>query len=356
MKKYRAAFIGFAHVHAPGFLQMFSQHEQVDMVACADLPAAVDSISTEQGTRKSNLALAMDGFGMKAYPNAGELFKNEKIDIVLSCAENAKHGEAARIAAEHGCHCLLEKPMATDYPMALNMSRRMRVAGRLLVINWPTTWSPELRAAEAIIRKGAIGRVLKFRFANGSSLGPFSYGQTMTDAEKAAEWWYRPEDGGGAFFDYCGYGCMLSTWLIGEKALGAQGMKANLNSPFALADDNGVVVARFPTAIATIEGTWSAMNGGAHLPQIIYGSEGTLVIGDAYIDVFRSRFGQDPDERHEVRPLPEHRDNLAKEMIHCIETGEALHPTLDVPLNLDAMALLDAGLRSAASGKYEIVM
>jgi predicted dehydrogenase len=335
---------------------MFSQHELVEMVACADLEASAESLSLEEGTRKSNLLLAMDGFGMKPYPNADALFKNEEIDIVLSCAENAKHGQAVRIAAEHGCHCLLEKPMATNYAMAVDMAERMRSAGKMLVINWPTTWSPELRAAEALIRKGAIGRVLKFHFANGSSLGPFSYGQTMTDAEKAAEWWYRPEDGGGAFFDYCGYGCMLSTWLIGEKALGAQGMKANLNSPFSPADDNGIVFARFPGALATIEGTWSALNTGAHLPQIIHGSEGTLVIGNEFVDVYRSRFSQEPDERHEVQPLPEHRDNLAKEMMHCLETGEALHPTLDVKLNLDAMALLDAGLRSAASGKYETVM
>jgi predicted dehydrogenase len=356
MKKYRAAFIGFAHVHAPGFLQMFSQHELVEMVACADLPSSAESLSMEQGTRKSNLALAMDGYDMKTYPNAEELFKNEKIDIVLSCAENAKHGEAVRIAAEHGCHCLLEKPMATDLAMAEDMARRMRAAGKMLVINWPTTWSPELRAAEALIRKGAIGRVLKFHYANGSSLGPFSYGQTMTDAEKAAEWWYRPQDGGGAFFDYCGYGCMLSTWLIGEKAVGAQGMKANLNNPFSVVDDNGIVLARFPNALATLEGTWSVLNGGANSPQLVYGTDGTLAIGDGTIDIYRTRFGREPDESHEVQPLPEHRNDLAKEMIHCIETGEALHPTLDVPLNLDAMALLDAGLRSAASGKYETVL
>jgi hypothetical protein len=32
-----------------------------------------------------------------------------------------------------------------------------------------------------------------------------------------------------------------------------------------------------------------------------------------------------------------------------------VHPTLDVPLNLDAAAILDAGIRSAASRKMELV-
>lgn len=355
MKTYRAAFIGFAHVHAPGFLAMFSQHPQVELAACADLPPSVPSVSGEQGTRGANLALAGDAYGMKRYADAETLFSNEDIDIVISCAENAKHGEVVRMAAAHGCHCLLEKPMATNLQMAEDMVSRMRKAGKTLVINWPTTWDPSLRAAEALVRKGAVGRVLKFRYMNGASLGPFSYGQNLTDDEKAAEWWYRPEDGGGAFFDYCGYGCMLSTWLVGSRAVEATALKANLASPFSRADDNGMILARFPEAVATIEGTWSVVNGGARIPHIIYGSEGTMVVGGEAIEVYRSRFGYEPDERHDVPPLPDERDNAAKEMIHCLETGEALHPTLDVPLNLDAMALLDAGLRSARSGRLEAV-
>jgi predicted dehydrogenase len=355
MKTYRAAFIGFAHVHAPGFMAMFSQHPQVQLAACADLPPSAPSLSAEEGTRGSNLALAEDAYEMKRYAGAEALFKNEKIDIVLSCAENSRHGEVVRMAAEHGCHCLLEKPMATSFDMAEDMAKRMRAAGRTLVVNWPTTWDASLRAAEALVRKGAIGRVLKFRYMNSSSLGPFSYGQDMTDAEKAAEWWYRPEDGGGAFFDYCGYGCMLSTWLIGSRAREAMALKANLTSPFASADDNGMILARFPEALATVEGTWSVLNGGVHIPYVVYGSEGTLVAGGESVDIYRSRFGYEPDERHEVPPLPEDRDNLAKEMIHCLDTGDALHPTLDLPLNLDAMALLDAGLRSAQSGRLEAV-
>jgi predicted dehydrogenase len=315
----------------------------------------VPSLSDAEGTRLSNLKLAQGRYRMKAYGSAEELFANESVDIVLSCAENSRHGEVARIAAEHGCHCVLEKPMATSLAMAGGMARLMRDAGRMLAINWPTTWSPELRAAEALVRGGAVGRVLKLRYMNGSSLGPFSYGQNLTDREKAAEWWYRCEDGGGAFLDYCGYGCMLSTWMFGRKAEGAMALKANLASSFGTADDNGLMIARFPGSIATIEGTWSVLNAGVHTPYVIYGSEGTMVAGRGDIGIYRTRFGADPDETHGVPPLPGHRDNLAKEFIHCLETGEPLHPTLGAGLNLDAMALLDAGLKSAESGRYETI-
>ena len=54
-------------------------------------------------------------------------------------------------------------------------------------------------------------------------------------------------------------------------------------------------------------------------------------------------------------PLPEGRETLAREFIHHLETGEPLHPTLEMMQNLEAMAILDAGIRSAASGKMELV-
>jgi hypothetical protein len=44
------------------------------------------------------------------------------------------------------------------------------------------------------------------------------------------------------------------------------------------------------------------------------------------------------------------RATIGEEMLHNIETGEALHPTLDVPLNRQAVAILDAGRRAADRG------
>jgi hypothetical protein len=42
-------------------------------------------------------------------------------------------------------------------------------------------------------------------------------------------------------------------------------------------------------------------------------------------------------------------------VINHLTTGEPLHETLRLDFNLDAMAILDAGIRSAASGKLEAV-
>jgi hypothetical protein len=68
--------------------------------------------------------------------------------------------------------------------------------------------------------------------------------------------------------------------------------------------------------------------------------------------IYRKR-GSVP-EVYEGGALPQGRDNIAKESIHHLDTGEPLHPTLDIPVNLKAMAILDAGIRSAASTQFEL--
>ena len=58
---------------------------------------------------------------------------------------------------------------------------------------------------------------------------------------------------------------------------------------------------------------------------------------------------------YEAEPLPAGRANVAGEYIHHLETGEPLHPTLEALNNLEYMAILDAGVRSAVSGRMETV-
>jgi predicted dehydrogenase len=54
--------------------------------------------------------------------------------------------------------------------------------------------------------------------------------------------------------------------------------------------------------------------------------------------------------RQRPAPLPAGHATPAEEFVHHLETGEPLHPTLQLGHNLETMAILDAGIRSAASG------
>jgi len=365
-KTHRVGVIGFAHMHVNGMIDSFAKLPNVEWVACADTVPVVPSISEADSTRKANLKRALEHTGIPtAYADYREMLDSETCDIIVFCPENARHGEVAEAIAAAGSHMMTEKPMAASLGEALRMTRAADAAGVSLMVNWPITWSPGIRKMKELLDAGTVGDTWEVKWRNGASMGPLAYGQDITDAEKGAEWWHQAAPGGGALLDYCCYGACLSRWLIGEPAVSAFGMKANLTSHYGDADDNAVITVRFPKAISILEGTWTTWNVGVPTGPIVYGTEGTLVstskqVGDRRVPAVavhtsRGYGGGEPDELVEGDPLPEGRTTLAEEFIHHIETGDALHLTLGAEFNLEAMAILDAGIRSAANGRMESV-
>ena len=370
-KTYRLGVIGFAHMHINTLLDRLSELPNVEWVACADTVPAVRPISCKPSTRRANLQRARDVTGIpQVYEDYRRMLEEEQFDIVIFCPENARHAVVAEAIAAKGIHMVTEKPMAASLSGALRMARAAKAHGVKMMINWPITWNPAIREMKALIDQGVIGDVWQVKWRNGASMGPLSYNKgedVLTDVEKGSEWWHQSATGGGAFLDYCCYGACLSRWYLGEQAVAAYGIKANLTSPYGDAEDNAIMTVRFPSALAILEATWSTWNVGLPTGPIAYGTRGTLVIdrlknaagGGArdVVKVYTSRgHGRtEPDRTVEGDPLPEGRKTLAEEFVHHLETGESLHPTLQVAHNVEVMAILDAGIRSAASGKLELV-
>lgn len=364
---YRVGVIGFAHMHINELMRAFAALPSVQWGACADTIPAVPELVKARFTRQWNLEHAHEDIGIpKVYDDYRQMLDQERFDIILFCPENARHGEVAQAIAAHGAHMVTEKPMAASYPEARSMAEAARAAGVALMVNWPTTWSPAVRKAKELLDAGAIGRLLEVKWRAGS-MGPLSHGSThpgvdgkalpMTDEQKGATWWHQKAPGGGALLDYCCYGACLSRWYVGEPATAAFGLTANLNSPYGDASDNAVITVRFPNALALLEATWTTLDHGIPTGPILYGETGTMVVerrgSDQVVRLSRGH-GEEPQDIP-GDPLPAGRATLAEEFTHHLETGEPLHETLQVGFNLDAMAILDAGIRSAESKRLETV-
>ncbi|MDQ1316962.1 MAG: hypothetical protein QG588_611, partial [Candidatus Poribacteria bacterium] len=106
-----------------------------------------------------------------------------------------------------------------------------------------------------------------------------------------------------------------------------------------------------PSAMGILEGTWTTWDHGVSSGPIVYGTTGTLIVEGAV----RVERGHGQNTIFKPEPIPEGRHQVSWEFIHHLETGEPLHPTLEMNFNLQAMAILDAGVRSANSGKLETV-
>ncbi|MBE3069041.1 MAG: Gfo/Idh/MocA family oxidoreductase [Planctomycetes bacterium] len=364
-KTYRVGAIGFAHMHINNVLALFGKHPQVRLVACADTAAARPELRKGPYTREWNVEFALHEIGVpRAYADYREMLAKEKFDIIVCCAENARHPEVVEACATAGVHVCVEKPMAMSLEHGLRMARAARAAGTRLVVNWPMTWSGAARKAGQLIQAGAVGRVIEVKWRGGHTgpLGPGAEHQgvaekakMLTGTQLGATWWHHAADGGGAMLDYCCYGAMVSFWYIGERGLAAVGLKGNLASPWGDADDNGAMIVRFPSAMGLYEGSWTTWSQGVPNGPIVYGTTGVLVV-DEKANVVREEHGSGGRDRvHKPAPLPKGRHNVAHEFIHHLDTGDAIHPTLDLDFNLDVMAILDAGLKSAESGRMETV-
>lgn len=366
-RTYRLGVIGFAHMHVNELVRAFADLPNVKWVACADTVPARPELVEARFTRGWNLRHAHETIGIPTvYEDYREMLDREKCDLVIFCPENARHGEIAEAIAGHGSHMLTEKPMATSLPEALRMVRAAEAHGVELFVNWPSTWWSGARKAKALLEAGAIGDLWEVKWRAGS-LGPLAHGSThpgvegtaveMSPREKAATWWHHADTGGGALLDYCSYGACLARWYVGQPAVAAFGMKANLASQYGDAEDNAIITVRFPQAVAIFEATWSCVDHGVPTGPILYGKRGTLVVESSgsreRVTLIQGKGGEAQDILGD--PLPPGRRTIAEEIIHHFETGDPVHPTLAASFNLDAQAILDAGARSASSGKLELV-
>lgn len=360
-KTYRLGVIGFSHMHVNGLIDAFAALPNVQWVACADTVPAVPTTTQKPASRPASIRRAQEHTGIpKVYEDYREMLDKESFDIIIFCPENARHGEVAEAIAAKGIHMVTEKPMSASLSDALRMVRAVKANNVELMVNWPTTWSPAIRKMKELIDAGTIGDVWEVKWRNGASLGPLSYSKgddAWDDIEKGKEWWHQAAPGGGALLDYCCYGACLSRWYIGEPAVAAIAVRANINSHFGDADDNAIITVRYPNALTILEGTWTTWHTGVPTGPIVYGTTGTMVIDHRELKVYTTRSYEavEPDLVTEGDPLPEGRATLAEEFIYHLETGEPLHPTLQLEHNIEAMAILDAGIRSAASGKLELV-
>ncbi len=354
MKTLRIGVVGFAHMHVLHLVDTFVElNDKATFTGLFDPPPDVPTLTNQSANRHQNIAAVAEKTGA-AVLNSVDAVLGTRPDLVIVCCENARHAEVCSKILLAGVHVLVEKPMAVTMQQALAMQRAAYLGNAKLIVNWPSTWMPAVRTAERLVREGMIGRPFRFHYRNYSSLGPFTYGQSLTELEKSVEWWHRDAPGGGATMDYCCYGACLARWFLGEDPVAAFGLRANFGHQFSAADDYGAITAQFPGAVAIVEGSWTTVHPGTPNGPIVSGLSGTLVAEDDRVLVYKNYHSKEPPLIVPADPLPAERETIGKEVLHHLATGEPLHPTLDTQVNLGAMMVLDAGIRSSKSRKQEL--
>jgi phthalate 4,5-cis-dihydrodiol dehydrogenase len=98
-------------------------------------------------------------FKGKSYSSVEELCKDPAVEVVYIATPHQFHAEQARLAASHGKHLLVEKPMALtleDCRSMIGAARKARVA---LVVGHSHSFDRPILQARKIIDQGLVGKV-----------------------------------------------------------------------------------------------------------------------------------------------------------------------------------------------------
>lgn len=99
----------------------------------------------------------------KIYASQTQMLTQEKLDIVDICTPPQIHAPITIEALEHGCHVLLEKPMALTTSDCDKMLEAARRSGKKLCIVHNVLFHPPLIKARKLVAEGAIGEFIGMR-------------------------------------------------------------------------------------------------------------------------------------------------------------------------------------------------
>ncbi len=326
----RLAILGLTHDHA------WANLAELRAVKGARLVAAADSHAPLRARAKREFACA-------TYADARVLLERERPDAVLIFSDNAAHVPLTELAAAHGAHVFVEKPLAADLAGAERMLAVTRQHRVRLMVNWPIAWWPQLQHAVSLATSGGIGDLwqVKYRAAH---TGP----REMGCSRYFSEWLYDARrNGGAAFIDYCCYGAMLARVLLGRPTR-VTGIAERLLKRDLRGEDNGLLAMHYPHALALAEASWTQIGHLSSYFTFIHGTKGTLLAEPGDTGRLLLATEKEPDGKAVKVPRPKaHLRNASAHFVHALKTGDAFHPLCDARIGRDTQAILEAGMQSA---------
>jgi predicted dehydrogenase len=346
MARLRVGVLGLSHDHVWGILAALAAGDVGTLAAVGEPDARLhDRLRREHGS----VDLHGDFDAVLARPD---------LDAVFVFSDNRTSAELGVRALDRGLPVMIEKPMAADLAGADALLAVARRRGTPLMVNWPTAWRSALRHGLTLARSGAIGEPVQVSHRGGHA-GPREYGCSP----QFCEWLYDPaRNGGGALADYCGYGAILCRTLLG-RPVAVSAVAAHLRKEGLSAEDNAIVVLRYPRALALLEASWTQIGGEPAFAMTVYGDAGTLIVHQARA----SREGQtagagsvqivtrEGSRQIEPPPLPPDARDGPTYFLSRLQAGQPIEGLCDPEIGRDAQEIIEAALRSAASGRQEVV-
>ena len=325
--KVRVAMLSFAHTHADGYAKQVAALEDVELVAVWD----------RAGYGGKEAAKRLD---VPFYSDLDALLARDDVDGVICNAPSSMHGEVLVPSAQAGKHIFTEKVLALTIEECDDIIDAVETAGVKLMVSLPSRCSQETLLAKKAVEDGILGDLHfgRGRVAHSASLGRWFKGSSMWFVDKELA-------GGGALFDLGCHRMDVIPWLMGiPKKVTA--IINNFTNAYPI-DDNSVTLIEFDNnAIGVVDVSWVHAKGPN--PLELFGTEGSLVVGDKGVELQSNKLDEAGVERYlaeRPKALPRPMEQWASAILR------------DTPMTISAQdgrlltELMQAAYRSADTGE-----
>lgn len=319
MRKVRVAVIGAGGI-AAAHLRAYAAHaERCEIVGIADV---VESAAQEKAAT----------YGGRAFHDGERMLDALQPDALSICTPPKYHLPAVAAAAARGIAVLCEKPPARNLAETEAIVAAAAEQGTLLQFAFCHRFHPPLRAAQALIARGRLGRLVQienrfgFRFA------------------RAGTSWFTEADiaGGGILIDTLAHSIDIFRALTGQEVESA---RAQVSSalPIEVEDSASLLLRSGGGVLGSLNCSWVTPVSEAVVR--IYGREGQAVLDYNAEAGLRYRLADDDAWTEQRFDEPDRFVAQADHFLRCIETGEP--PLVGGEDGLAVMRVIEAAYESA---------
>jgi predicted dehydrogenase len=321
----RLAFIGTGGMAQGHIIRALQQKDTTQIVALCE-PSAKSYDLTRQ---------TFEAMGEEVPPNRPDIKDlladfGEHLDAAFIITPHAYHHDQTKACMEAGLDVLLEKPMVLNAAEARSLIETRDRTGRLLVIAFQGSLSPQVREAVRMIGSGELGQVLNVSGTVWQNWNELNGDTWRTDPAIS---------GGGFLFDTGAH--MLNTVadLVNEEFSEVAAFFDNRGRPVEIL---GAVVARTESGIlVTINGCGDAIQS-CHSDIRVFGTKGIIRTGQ-----WGERLELQKAGRRLLRPVKVAPSMGVWEQFLKVRSGEIANPS-PPEIGLRMARLWDAIRASAA--------
>jgi predicted dehydrogenase len=273
------------------------------------------------------------------------MLKSVELDAVDICTPTSSHRDLALLAIQSGVDALVEKPVARNYPEAVEIAGAAAKSQRKVMVGMNNRFRPDSMVLKNFVENGELGKIFYVKTG-------WLRKQSVT-----SPWFLRKEHSGGGVFLDLGIAVMdLALWLTGfPEAKRVSASNYSLMTK-AVEDTSTAFITMDNNVTVLVEASWSLQTESDFFYCELFGTEGSARVNPLRIN--KQMHGNLVNVTPLKMDTPQnmYRRSYESELKHFLGAVRGLHPMISTADDaLKRMKIID-GIYKSAEKRKEIAL